>query len=72
MFLPLAVLAFFINTGNVLVIGLLIYAFVYRPLLDGERLVSNGVIDNKNRWKLFIPFYRYFNAKILYTNYSDK
>lgn len=37
--------------------ALLVYAFLYRPLLNMGRLISLNVIERKEAWKLFIPFY---------------
>ena len=46
------------------VVSLSIYAVIYRPLLHIVRLLSLKVIDKRNAWKLFIPFYqtRYLKA----------
>jgi hypothetical protein len=38
---------------------LLIWALIYRPITDGKRLIEKGVIQKKDIWKLFLPFYRY-------------
>lgn len=46
--------------------GLLFYAIVYRPIVDGRRLINLGVIDKKNFWKTFIPFYCTRNIYELY------
>ncbi len=37
-------------------ISLLVFAFVYRPLLDGGRLIRKGVIKRNDRWKLFLGY----------------
>lgn len=52
------------NLTNFFVYGIILYAFVYRPVIDGIRLVKIGSIEKKEAWKLFIPFYygtRYFH-----------
>jgi hypothetical protein len=44
--------------------GILFYAFIYRPFVDGIRLIKMGSMEKKEAWKLFIPFYyttRYFH-----------
>lgn len=44
--------------------GILFYAFIYRPVVDGIRLTGIGSMGKKEAWKLFIPFYygpRYFH-----------
>ncbi|MGC1243943.1 MAG: hypothetical protein WA874_20280 [Chryseosolibacter sp.] len=35
---------------------LLFYTFTYRPLLDIRRLLSLGVIEEKDAWRFFVPF----------------
>lgn len=41
---------------------LLIYFFIYRPILHVLRLLRLGVIEKKDAWKFFIPCYetKYF------------
>ena len=34
------------------------YLMIYRPILDIYRLKSKGLIESKDFWKIFIPFYR--------------
>lgn len=48
--------------GTAFVIGLLIYAFPYRPVLNIVRLLQLKKISRKDMWKFFIPFYdvKYF------------
>ena len=36
---------------------MLIYALIYRPLVAIFRLLSLRAIEEKDAWKLFIPFY---------------
>lgn len=45
-------------------IALLIYLLVYRPLVVIVRLLSLKAIEERNAWKLFIPFYhsKYFKT----------
>jgi hypothetical protein len=38
------------------VVGLFFYVFVYRPFVDGYKLLRTGLIDKNSFWKLFIPF----------------
>ena len=40
------------------------YALIYRPLVDGFRLIRLGQLPKKDLWKMFIPFYgsKYFGA----------
>lgn len=35
---------------------LLFYSFIYRPLLDTQRLMSLGIIEEKDAWRFFVPF----------------
>jgi hypothetical protein len=37
-------------------LSLLIFAFVYRPLLDAGRLIRKGVIGRNDIWKLFVGY----------------
>ena len=39
------------------VVLLLIYGVIYRPLVDGVRLIQKGVIRKSEIWKLFVPFF---------------
>jgi hypothetical protein len=47
-----------------LAIGILLYALYYRPFVHINRLMQLRAIDEKDAWKLFIPFYhnRYFKT----------
>lgn len=38
---------------------LLIYFLLYRPLIDGIRLHSLGLLKLGDSWKLLLPFYRW-------------
>lgn len=44
----------------------LIYALLYRPVLHIVRLLSLKAIDEKDAWKLFIPFYQSKYIKTLW------
>ena len=48
------------------VIGLLIYAAIYRTITDGLRLVNKGKMNKKDIWKLLLPFSRLKYFKDLY------
>lgn len=37
--------------------GLMMYVFLYRPFIHINRLIQLGAIEEKDAWKLFIPFY---------------
>lgn len=39
------------------VFSLMFYAAIYRPILAIYRLLQLGLIEKKDAWKLFIPFY---------------
>ncbi len=55
------------NENNVgFVIAILIYALIYRPIIDGLRLISKQVITKRQFWKLFIPFWHAKWMKELY------
>lgn len=57
--LPLVFLVWLIEIQaiDVFVLSLLAYVLVYRPVIDGFRLVELGLINKTKSWKLFIPFY---------------
>ncbi len=44
--------------------GLMLYIFIYRPILHIFRLLHLKRIEEKDAWKFFIPFYgaRYTNT----------
>jgi hypothetical protein len=66
-FLPLISIALMVRSGivnsPVFVLLLFVYAFIYRPLLCGYRLISLGVIKRADLFRNFIPFWniRYYN-----------
>ena len=64
--LPILVWLAFSNKTNSFVILLLFYALVYRPIIDGYRLIEKGVISKKGFWELFIPFWSIKWFKELY------
>lgn len=37
--------------------GLIVYALVYRPIIEIYRLLKLERIEEKDAWKFFIPFY---------------
>ena len=46
--------------------GLLIYAVVYRPILNIVRLLRLGKISRRDIWKFYIPFYEIKYTKSLW------
>lgn len=46
--------------------GLIIYAIVYRPILNIVRLLQLRKISRKDIWKFFIPFYDVIYTKSLW------
>lgn len=42
------------------------YVFIYRTFTDGYRLVSLGIIEKKDIWKMIIPGKRVDHFKALY------
>lgn len=47
-------------------IGLLIYLFVYRPILVMFRLLSLKAIDKNDAWRVFLPFWADKHFKTLW------
>jgi len=64
--IAMIILAYYELQNNCWVIFLLVYVIVYRPLLDGMRLVKLNLINKSEVWKLLIPFYRIRFFKQLY------
>lgn len=56
------------NHLNSFFLMLIIYILIYRPLTDGIRLYSKGIIKKSEIWKLLIPFFRWKLIKKIYTN----
>ncbi|HNP18505.1 MAG TPA: hypothetical protein PKL31_08740 [Fulvivirga sp.] len=46
--------------------ALFAYCLAYRPSVDFKRLSALGLIELKDYWKLYIPFYRFKFFKALY------
>ena len=38
-----------------LTLFLLFYVFIYRPLIDTQRLISLNKIEEKDAWRFFVP-----------------
>jgi len=47
---------------------MIIYAFIYHPLLCGLRLVETGKISNDKVWRSFIPFWNWKYTTFLFFN----
>lgn len=66
-FIPLIALAIGIRNeliSAVTFVSLLMgYIFIYHPFVSGLRLSALGILDQKNFWKTFIPFWntKYFS-----------
>ena len=48
------------------VLFLFLYAIIYRPILDGYKLLKKRIIKKEEFWKVFIPFWRFKYFKDLY------
>jgi len=35
--------------------SLLLYVLIYRPLVDGYKLIHKGLIEKRQFWKLYLP-----------------
>lgn len=55
--LILILYALYLHQTNLFAGGILAYVLVYRPLTDGYRLISRGILQKSDRWKMFIPLY---------------
>ncbi len=67
---PLAFLLYFMRTDQlnswVLIIGIIVYSIVYRTYIDGLRLVSKGIIERSDIWKMVYNGRRFQYFKELY------
>jgi len=67
LFLPLISIVLMARTrfidSTILVILFFVYAFIYRPLVSGYRLMLLGVIKRSDLFRNFIPFWniKYYN-----------
>jgi hypothetical protein len=43
-----------------------VYALLYRPFVHINRLLQLGAIEEKDAWRLFIPFYQTRFIKIMW------
>lgn len=56
------------NNYNLLfVTSLLLYTFIYRPLIDGYRLIQKGVIKKNELLKYFAPYWGFKYWKEIYS-----
>ncbi len=59
-FIPFGLLIWLIKTKPMdswTIIGLILfYSFVYRPYIDGKRLVEKNIIQKKDIWKMIFPW----------------
>jgi hypothetical protein len=63
---PLLSLLIYKENIKLFTIGLLGYALIYRPVIDGHRLISKGIIKPNRWWILYNPFLRPKYFKELY------
>ncbi|PWJ57693.1 hypothetical protein CLV98_106165 [Dyadobacter jejuensis] len=68
---PMMTLVLMVRMGlinsTIFTLGLVIYAFLYHPYISAKRLVKLGVIESKDLWKSFIPFWNMKYFDLLYT-----
>lgn len=59
--IPLPLLIGFSSNSKMFVVFLISYV-IYRGFVDGQRLIEKGILDKKELWKAFIPFWcsRYY------------
>jgi len=58
--IPLLILFLLMNkiSSVTFSVVLLVWALIYRPVVDGIRLIELGFIKKTDFWKTFIPFYK--------------
>lgn len=68
--IPIIALVWLFSSGVIdttfLSISILIYAVVYRTIIDGMRLAARNILPKKHIWKMIIPGKRYTYFKELY------
>jgi hypothetical protein len=65
--LPFPLLIWAAFTDARMFVVLLLAYYIYRGFVDGQRLYEKGVIEKKDRWKIWvIPFYSSSFFKQLY------
>ncbi len=57
--LPIPFIFFLAKLGDTFMffsfIGL--YVFIYRPYIEGNKLMKKGIVEKKDIWKIYVPFY---------------
>lgn len=65
--LPFAAIIYLAKTGSpTFIAALLLYAFLYRPMIDRYRLLAKGVITPVTFWKFYLPSIQVKYFKELY------
>lgn len=64
--LPIPIFYWVYGLINTPLLVLLFAYFIYRGVIDGLRLISKGVLDQKEWWKAFVPFWTMYYFKELY------
>ncbi|HEX5172287.1 MAG TPA: hypothetical protein VFW11_24090 [Cyclobacteriaceae bacterium] len=54
------------SSPSLVFVLVVLYIFVYRPILNMIRLMSLNAIERRDIWKLFIPFQNGKYSKILW------
>lgn len=54
--IPLLIMMRQLDLDYTFIIGILVYAGIYRPIINANRLIEMGIISKEEKYKLFIPF----------------
>jgi len=70
-FLPIPLFAIFFQLGmnKTCILGIILYFLIYRPFIDGHRLITMGAMRKEDFHKIFIPFYK---TRYLYEMYFKR
>jgi hypothetical protein len=62
--LPVIYTVYKIGTPIFATVLIIMYVLVYRPIINGLRLRELGLVERKEFWMLFVPFYslKYFHS----------
>jgi hypothetical protein len=64
--LPIPILFWTAKTDRLLFVFLLVAYIIFRNFFDGQKLINKNIIEKKELWKAFIPFWRSRYFKELY------
>ncbi len=64
--LPIPLLIWSLYNNSITFFIILMFNVVYRGFIDGQRLVEKKIINKKDLWKAFMPFWKFKYFRSLY------